>query len=122
VNIAVTGNTVVGKSSFINSFRGLKANSKGAAAVGVDETTEKPTKYMHPVNNNIALWDLPGVGTMKFPKNDYLQKVGFEKYDYFLIITANCFTENDVWLATEVQKTWEKILFHPYKDEYRCLK
>ncbi|XP_060578227.1 T-cell-specific guanine nucleotide triphosphate-binding protein 2-like [Ruditapes philippinarum] len=111
VNIAVTGNSGVGKSSFINSFRGLKAMSKDAAAVGVNETTLEPTKYMHPNNNNIALWDLPGIGTEKFPKETYLEKVDFEKYDCFLIITANRFTENDIWLAKEVQNLKKKFFF-----------
>ncbi|XP_060605948.1 interferon-inducible GTPase 1-like [Ruditapes philippinarum] len=55
VNIAATGYTGVGKSSFINSFRGLRANSDGAAKVDVDEATAEPTKYMHPINKNIAL-------------------------------------------------------------------
>ncbi|XP_060608675.1 interferon-inducible GTPase 1-like [Ruditapes philippinarum] len=111
VNIAVTGNSGVGKSSFINSYRGLKANSEGAAAVGVNETTEEPTKYMHPNNNSVALWDLPGMGTQKFPKKTYLEKVKFQTYDFFIIITATRFTENDIWLANEVKKIKKKFFF-----------
>ncbi|XP_060578232.1 T-cell-specific guanine nucleotide triphosphate-binding protein 2-like [Ruditapes philippinarum] len=111
VNIAVTGNSGVGKSSFINSYRGLKAKSEGAAAVGVNETTMEPTKYMHPNNNSVALWDLPGMGTKEFPKETYLEKVHFQTYDYFIIITATRFTENDIWLANEVQKLQKKFFF-----------
>ncbi|XP_060567231.1 interferon-inducible GTPase 5-like [Ruditapes philippinarum] len=111
VNIAVTGNSGNGKSSFINSFRGLKAYSEGAAKVGVDETTFEPKDYMHPINKNIVLWDLPGVGTQNFPKNTYLQAVDFHKYEYFLIITATRFTENDIWLANEVQNLGKKFIF-----------
>jgi predicted GTPase len=58
VNIAVTGNCGVGKSSFIKSFRDIRANCEGAAEVGVDETTTIPKKYVHPVNDKLALWDL----------------------------------------------------------------
>jgi hypothetical protein len=118
VNIAVIGNSGVGKSSFINSFRGIRANCDGAAEVGVNETTEVPTKYVHPGNMNIALWDLPGVGSLKFPKSTNLQDVGFDKYDYFLIISSTRFTENDLWLAKEVHK----LFFHPDKNECRCRK
>jgi predicted GTPase len=111
VTIAVTGNSGVGKSSFINSFRGLSAGSEGAAAVSVNEMTMKPTEYMHPNNNSIALWDLPGIGTENFPKERYLEEVKFEKYDFFLIMTAKRFTENDIWLAKEVQKLKKKFFF-----------
>ncbi|XP_060578717.1 T-cell-specific guanine nucleotide triphosphate-binding protein 2-like [Ruditapes philippinarum] len=111
VNIAITGNSGAGKSSFINSFRGLKANCEGAAKVGVEETTILPTKYVHPVNDNLALWDLPGLGTQNFPKRTYLQDVKFDKYDFFLIITATRFTENDLWLAKEVEKRGKKFFF-----------
>lgn len=111
VNIAVIGNSGVGKSSFINSFRGIRANCDGAAAVGVNETTEVPTKYVHPDNRNIALWDLPGVGTLKFPKSTYLQDVGFDKYDYFLIMSSTRFTENDLWLAKEVHMLGKCFFF-----------
>jgi predicted GTPase len=120
VNIAVTGNAGVGKSSFINSLRGLRAYSEGAAAVGVHETIFGPTKYMHPINKNIVLWDLPSVGTPTFPKDTYLQNVRFEKYDYFLIISASRFLENDFWLANEVQRLGEKIFFIRTKNGNGC--
>ena len=111
VNIAITGNSGVGKSSFINTFRGLKPGQEGAAPVGIDETTMEPTKYIHPDNENIALWDLPGIGTPKFPKERYLEQVHFQNYDYFLIITATRFTENDLWLAKEVRRLNKKFFF-----------
>ncbi|XP_060567209.1 interferon-inducible GTPase 1-like [Ruditapes philippinarum] len=110
-NIAITGNSGVGKSSLINSLRGLKANSEEAAAVGVDETTTMPMKYIHPYNENIVLWDLPGMGTQRFPKSTYLKDVGFYKFDFFLIITATRFTENDLWLANEVKRLGKKFYF-----------
>lgn len=110
VNIAVAGNSGVGKSSFINSFRGIRANCEGAAEIGVDETTTIPKKYVHPVNDNLALWDLPGLGTQKFPKKKYLQDVKFGKYDFFLIITATRFTENDLWLAKEVENRGKRLV------------
>ncbi|XP_060605949.1 interferon-inducible GTPase 5-like [Ruditapes philippinarum] len=118
VNIAVTGSPGVGKSSFINKFRGVKPRTEGAAAVGVNETTTEPTKYMHPDNNSIALWDLPGIGTQKFPKEKYLEEVGFERYDFFLILTATRFHENDIWLAKKVEKLEKKFIFIRTKMNY----
>lgn len=104
LHTAVTGNSGSGKSSFINSLRGLKAWEDGAAKVGVNETTIECMKYEHPANKSFAVWDLPGVGTPEFQKDSYLAKVGYEKYDFFIIISRGRFTENDMWLANEVQK------------------
>ncbi|CAM5124891.1 unnamed protein product [Natator depressus] len=70
LNIAVTGETGAGKSSFINALRGLETEDKGAAPTGVTETTTEPTAYPHPTYPNVTLWDLPGIGAMDFrPKS-----------------------------------------------------
>ena len=39
LNVAVIGNSGVGKSSFINAIRRLTGDDEGAASVGVKETT-----------------------------------------------------------------------------------
>ncbi|WAR22796.1 TGTP2-like protein, partial [Mya arenaria] len=75
INIAVTGESGTGKSSFINSIRGLKADDLGAAEVGAVETTMEPTAYKHPDNPNLQVWDLPGVGTSSFTREKYFQKI-----------------------------------------------
>lgn len=111
INIAVTGNSGSGKSSFINSLRGLTAKHPKAAKTGSNETTHECKSYEHPDNENFIVWDLPGVGTPKFPKGSYLDKVNFEKYDFYIIISKDRFTENDQWLATEVQKRKKNFFF-----------
>ncbi|XP_060592324.1 T-cell-specific guanine nucleotide triphosphate-binding protein 2-like, partial [Ruditapes philippinarum] len=111
LHTAVTGNAGSGKSSFINSLRGLKARQPGAAKVGVNETTQECTQYEHPDNKSFLVWDLPGVGTPKFKKKNYLENVEYKKYDFFIIISKGRFTENDMWLATEVQSCKKKFVF-----------
>ncbi|XP_052787334.1 T-cell-specific guanine nucleotide triphosphate-binding protein 2-like isoform X2 [Mya arenaria] len=111
IRIAVTGNSGVGKSSFINAFLGLKPNAAGAAAVGVAETTMEVKAYPHPKNNNFVLYDLPGVGTQLFPRESYLQKVDFKKYDFFMILSATRFTENDAWLSQQIKEQQKKFFF-----------
>ncbi|XP_052775825.1 uncharacterized protein LOC128213809 [Mya arenaria] len=59
MNIAVTGEPRTGKSSFINSIRGLKADDPGAAEVSLFETTMNLRCYPHPDNPNLRIWDLP---------------------------------------------------------------
>jgi len=111
LNVAVIGNSGVGKSSFINAIRGLTADDEGAAAVGVRETTMEIRSFPHPDNPMMKFWDLPGLGTNAFPKATYLSKIGVDRYDFFLLITADRFTENDTWLGNEFHKRNKKYFF-----------
>ena len=117
LDVAVIGNSGVGKSSFINAIRRLTADDEGAAEVGVTETTEKIRSYQHPNNPMLKFWDLPGVGTDKFPTKTYLKDVSVEKYDFFILITADRFTENDTWLGNEFRKRKKKFFFVRTKIE-----
>jgi predicted GTPase len=60
LNIAVTGRSGVGKSTFINTVRMLAPEDDGAATVSVVECTLVPTSYVHPHHDNLTFWDLPG--------------------------------------------------------------
>ncbi|XP_046843669.1 uncharacterized protein LOC124437782 isoform X2 [Xenia sp. Carnegie-2017] len=113
INFAITGDSGTGKSSFINAVRGIKAYEKGAAPVGVTETTNKPTKYLHPEHKNIIFWDLPGIGTPGYPNlKEYTKKVGgLKKYDAFLIFYKTRFTQYDKELAEKVKKDLDKPFF-----------
>ncbi|KAK9394475.1 interferon-inducible GTPase 5-like [Crotalus adamanteus] len=111
LDIAVTGDAGVGKSSFINAFRGVKDDDNDAAEVAAVEGTEVPKAYPYPSFPNIKLWDLPGIGTLKFRAAEYMKKVQFERYDVFLIITSNRFTENSALLAKEIQKMKKKFYY-----------
>ncbi|ERE83192.1 interferon-inducible GTPase 1-like protein, partial [Cricetulus griseus] len=103
INIAVTGESGAGKSSFINALRGVGHEDKGAAKVGVVETTMKRTPYKHPKIKTLTLWDLPGIGTMKFPPKDYLEKVKFQEYDFFILVSATHFTKLELDLAKAIR-------------------
>ncbi|XP_038630758.1 interferon-inducible GTPase 5-like [Scyliorhinus canicula] len=111
LNIAVTGESGMGKSTFINSMRGLRKGDKGAAKIGLTETTMKPTQYPHPSQPTVCFWDLPGVGTTTFPAAEYLREMDFNKYDFFIIISGCRFTENDVKLAKEIKQLGKKFYF-----------
>ncbi|KAH3729149.1 hypothetical protein DPMN_055112 [Dreissena polymorpha] len=111
LHIAVTGNSGVGKSSFINAIRGLHPGDAGWAPVDVVEGTMRPTQYNHPVFPNILLWDLPGVGTKNFRRETYMAQVEFERYDFYIIICAGRFTENDLWLAETIHQKGKTFFF-----------
>ncbi|XP_065436681.1 interferon-inducible GTPase 5-like [Chrysemys picta bellii] len=111
LNIAVTGEAGSGKSSFVNAIRGLRDEDDDAAETGVTETTMEPTAYPHPSYSNVIVWDLPGIGTETFKSDTYLEQVGFNRYDFFIIISCTRFKTHDIELAQEIQRQGKKFYF-----------
>ncbi|XP_052614104.1 uncharacterized protein LOC128122514 [Peromyscus californicus insignis] len=111
LNIAVTGETGVGKSSFINALRGVWDEEEGAAPTGVVETTMKRTPYPHPKLPTVTIWDLPGIGSTTFPPQNYLTEMKFGEYDFFVIISATRFKDTDAHLAKAIAKMNTKFYF-----------
>uniref|UniRef100_A0A3P9DSK2 IRG-type G domain-containing protein n=1 Tax=Maylandia zebra TaxID=106582 RepID=A0A3P9DSK2_9CICH len=111
LNIAITGESGAGKSTFINAFRGIGDEDDGAAPTDFAESSKDPIPYFHPDYPNVSLWDLPGIGTPKYPADKYLRSVPFKKYDFYIIISADHLTENDVKLAKEIQRMMKKFYF-----------
>uniref|UniRef100_A0A8C6GBQ5 IRG-type G domain-containing protein n=1 Tax=Mus spicilegus TaxID=10103 RepID=A0A8C6GBQ5_MUSSI len=111
LNVAVTGESGSGKSSFINTLRGIGHEEKGAAKTGVVEETMERHSYKHPNMPNVVFWDLPGIGTQTFPPKTYLEKMKFYEYDFFIIISATCFKKNDIDLAKAISMMKKEFYF-----------
>ncbi|XP_074548330.1 interferon-gamma-inducible GTPase 10-like [Halichoeres trimaculatus] len=111
LNIAVTGEHGSGKSTFVNAIRGVDHNDERAAPTGSVETTDDVRSYPHPNYPKVIFWDLPGVGTSSYPAAEYVKKVGFERFDFFIIVSADRFRENEVKLAKEIQKMGKRFYF-----------
>ena len=79
ITIGVIGESHSGKSSFINTMRGLRSGDPGAAEAKNRECTREPTPYAYPKNSLLTLWDLPGVGTNNFPRETYLDKMNVSR-------------------------------------------
>ncbi|XP_038631533.1 interferon-inducible GTPase 5-like [Scyliorhinus canicula] len=110
-NIAVTGESGAGKSTFINSMRGLQSDDEAAAKTGTTLTTMEPIGYKYPNLPYVYLWELPGIGTKHFPADKYLKKMEFKRYDFFFIISQSRFTENDAKLAKEIKRLRKSFYF-----------
>ncbi|XP_065430743.1 interferon-inducible GTPase 5-like [Chrysemys picta bellii] len=111
LNIVVIGESGSGKSSFVNTIRGLADDDEGAAETGVNETTIEPTAYPHPAYPNVTIWDLPGIRTPTFKSDTYLEQVRFSHYDFFIIISCTRFKYHDISLAQEIQRLGKKFYF-----------
>ena len=112
VSIAVVGQSGAGKSSFINTIRGIDdEDDELFAPVGVVECTTEKKSYPFPDNPLILMWDLPGAGTEKFKAADYAKNMEFKTYDAFVILSSVRFTEIDQNIAKEVQKLGKPFFF-----------
>ncbi|XP_072533115.1 interferon-inducible GTPase 5-like [Salminus brasiliensis] len=111
LNIAITGESGSGKSTFINAFRGIGDENEDSAETGVVETTKVHKAYPYKKYPNVKLWDLPGIGTPNFKADEYLQRVEFQRYDFFIIIASDRFRECHAHLAEEIVKMHKRFYF-----------
>jgi energy-coupling factor transporter ATP-binding protein EcfA2 len=92
-NIAVVGTTGAGKSTLVNSLRGLLATDPGAAAARAGfETTEWCARYPHPADRSLVLWDMPGGDTDAFPAATYFEDRCLHRFDCLVMVYAGRFT------------------------------
>jgi GTP-binding protein EngB required for normal cell division len=90
VKFAITGRSATGKSTFINTIRNIKPGDDGFAKSGSGETTITPTLYIHPTNDQITFYYLPGYSSTTFKKEDYISKMKISDYHFvFLFLTTS---------------------------------
>mmetsp|Transcript_68513 Transcript_68513/g.127819 ORF Transcript_68513/g.127819 Transcript_68513/m.127819 type:complete len:260 (+) Transcript_68513:94-873(+) len=107
-HVGVVGASGVGKSTFLNIVRGLEENDVGGAETGETETTMEPTEYEHPALK-VSFWDLPGAGTLRFPLETYVQKMGLKYFEAVLILKAGYVTETDIMLLEDLRRQPQHI-------------
>eukprot|EP01055_Gregarina_sp_Pseudo9_P000618 Gregarina_sp_Pseudo_9__617@NODE_1396_length_1637_cov_62_710263_g1301_i0_p1_GENE_NODE_1396_length_1637_cov_62_710263_g1301_i0NODE_1396_length_1637_cov_62_710263_g1301_i0_p1_ORF_typecomplete_len396_score68_60IIGP/PF05049_13/1_8e03IIGP/PF05049_13/9_4e53HOOK/PF05622_12/1e10MMR_HSR1/PF01926_23/5_8e02MMR_HSR1/PF01926_23/2_3e08FeoB_N/PF02421_18/1_2e08RsgA_GTPase/PF03193_16/2_1e05RsgA_GTPase/PF03193_16/3_1e02SRPRB/PF09439_10/0_00012Septin/PF00735_18/4_3e02Septin/PF00735_18/0_00011Roc/PF08477_13/1_5e03Ro len=95
-HIAIAGRSGTGKSSLINSLRGLRKNDPGAAAVGYVETTTQTTSYEPPnARYKVRWYDVPGAGTLNIPRWDYFKNHDLFMFDAIILVWDSRLMDTD---------------------------
>ncbi|XP_075399337.1 immunity-related GTPase family M protein 1-like [Tenrec ecaudatus] len=109
VNIAVTGESGNGMSTFINALRGIGHEEEDSAPTGVVKTTHTRASYSLPHFPNTLLWDLPGMETTPQNLERYIMEMEFSQYDLFIIIASEKFSMNHAMLARTIKSMRKKF-------------
>ncbi|XP_026516211.1 interferon-inducible GTPase 5-like [Terrapene carolina triunguis] len=111
--VAVIGKAGSGASSFVNAIRDLKNDDTGAAQIAWvgNRTNRSPTSYRHPRYPKLYFWDMPEISRSDFKADKYLEQVGFDPYDLFIIIASERFINIHTELAKEIQRRGKSFYF-----------
>ncbi|XP_063411186.1 interferon-gamma-inducible GTPase 10-like [Mytilus trossulus] len=113
IQIGIFGESGSGKSTFLNTFRGLKRGDEGFADQGYKgNTTKKATKYTIKDNPNITFTDGVGCGTIQYERGyEYLKSLEIENLDFVLLMSNKNFSQDDAWFAREIRKMGKPLFF-----------
>lgn len=102
VHFGVAGPAGSGKSTFINTFRGLGARDHGAAFTSCDgDGTFAPNPYHFPNHAQALIWDLPGCSA-DHPKETYLKDIGAKYFNMMVLLVKDRPSEIDTNLIAEL--------------------
>jgi len=107
VHVGFVGRCGIGKSTLVNTLRGLRACDEGAAEVSnARECTLNPTPYEYlQGQQRVVFWDLPGCGTKKFPTETYLRDMGVRYFNYMILMTDHRpFCDAEIKLMNEMDE------------------
>ena len=93
LNIALVGESGVGKSALLNALRGLWPDDPGAAAVGVNETTAIVRGYNDPRHPQVQWFDVPGANTPNISGWLYFMNQNLYIFEVLVILFSDRFTQ-----------------------------
>ncbi|KAF9038191.1 interferon-inducible GTPase-domain-containing protein [Panaeolus papilionaceus] len=104
INIAVVGESGMGKSSLLNALRGLSPKDQGAARCGFNETTATVQGYPDLRNPNIVWYDVPGANTPTIQGWMYFAEQGLFVFNVMVVVFADRFTQTTGTLIDNANK------------------
>ena len=109
IQIAITGQSGVGKSTLVNTLRGLPPTALSAAPVSPLQMTgvKAPYKedgYASPHSPGVVYHDLPGCGTAAVPACGplYYQAFAMSRFDAFILVTSGRVEDSDLQIYREI--------------------
>lgn len=95
IKCGIIGRSGTGKSSLINAIAGEEV-----AEVGEVETTMNVNEPIE--HGGLLFYDLPGCSTSNFPKENYINEFNIQEFDCVILVTADRFYEDDLYLIQEL--------------------
>ena len=111
VKIAVIGKAGVGKSSWINKFRGIRDVHDPLYAKTSLEFKKDIQSFQFTNHSNLKLYDLPEADTDTFPLETYLEETKMHKYDACVMLTEKRILKGDIDMANLIMKTGKRLYF-----------
>ena len=93
MNIALVGESGVGKSALLNAVRGLWPDDDGAAEVGINETTTEVQGYVDQRHPEVKWFDVPGANTPHISGWLYFMDQHLYIFDVLVILFSDRFTQ-----------------------------
>ncbi|KAF9045518.1 interferon-inducible GTPase-domain-containing protein [Panaeolus papilionaceus] len=126
INIAIVGESGMGKSTLLNSLRGLSPGDPNAAESGFNEMTATVKGYPDTHNPSVMWYDVPGANTPTIQGWMYFVQQGLFVFDVLVIVFADRFTQtvgtlinnaNKCSIPTFIVRTKSDQLVNNVKDD-----
>ncbi|KAF8153917.1 interferon-inducible GTPase-domain-containing protein [Crassisporium funariophilum] len=104
LNIAIIGESGVGKSALLNALRGMCPKDEGAAAVGVNKTTAVVEGYTDTRHPHIKWFDVPGANTPTISGWKYFMDQSLYIFDVLVVVFSDRFSQTAETLLDNAQR------------------
>jgi len=102
IKCGIIGRSGTGKSSLINAIAGEEITEVGEIETTMD--INEPIEL-----NGLLFFDLPGCSTTQFPKEKYIEEFEIKDFDFVILVTADRFYEDDLFLIKELIKNKKPV-------------
>ncbi|XP_070690690.1 immunity-related GTPase family, q2 [Pempheris klunzingeri] len=112
INLAVLGDRVDEKATFINSLRGLGPGDDGTVPSPSSVAPEEVAGYPNPKHPDFRLWDLPPVpSTSPFQPEGYMDRYKFLRYNAVFITFQQTPHPNSVTVFLEARSVQRETVY-----------
>lgn len=112
INIAIAGERIAEKATFINSLRGLSQDDEGSARSPSSAAPEELTVFPNPKHPDYRLFDLPPSSSdPTFQAEDYIERFKAMRYNAIIITFTESPSVNSVAVWREVRSLQKETVY-----------